>query len=127
MTNDSLNSEPPLSATELSQMIRATLEEGKAQDIVTVDLRGKTSIADFMIIASGTSDRHTGGLAHRVMDALKHRHCSYNKPEGIAEGHWVLVDAKDVIVHIFKPETRAVYNLEKMWSAPMFGRELATG
>lgn len=96
------------------------MEDGKAQDVVTISLKGKTDIADYMIIASGTSDRHTSSLAQNLVKNLKEKlHYNHVSVEGIAEGNWVLVDIGDVIVHIFKPEFREMYNLEKMWALPL--------
>ena len=100
----------------LARAIAAVLDENKADDIVTIDLRGKTSIADVMIIASGRSNRQVSALASRVIDLLRAEHDLRARAEGQAEGDWVLIDAKDVIVHVFRPEVRAFYALEKMWA-----------
>ena len=96
------------------------MEDGKANNVVTINLEGKTDIADYMVIASGTSDRHTSSLAQNLVDYIK-ENLGYNHiyVEGIAEGNWVLVDIGNVIVHIFKPEYREMYNLEKMWALPI--------
>jgi ribosome-associated protein len=96
------------------------LEDGKAQNVVTIDLMGKTDIADYMIIASGTSDRHTSSLAQTLAKNIKEKlHYPNVSIEGASEGNWVLVDIGDVIVHIFKQEYRDMYNLEKMWALPL--------
>lgn len=96
------------------------MEDGKASNVVTINLQGKTDIADYMVIASGTSDRHTSSLAHNLVQDIKERlGLNYVYVEGISEGNWVLVDVGNVIVHIFKPEYREMYNLEKMWALPI--------
>jgi len=99
---------------QILEIIQKTLDDGKADDIVTIDLRGKTSIANEMVVASGTSDRHVISLAQKVQENLKK--AGYKSVvEGEEKGDWVLIDAYDVIVHIFRPEVRVFYNLEKMW------------
>ena len=89
----------------------------KAEDSVTIDLTGKSSIADFMVVASGRSNRHVAAVAENVIKELEQAHVSRVRVEGLRQGDWVLIDAGDVIVHLFRPEVRAHYNLEKMWSA----------
>jgi nicotinate (nicotinamide) nucleotide adenylyltransferase/ribosome silencing factor RsfS/YbeB/iojap len=102
-----------LPAPELLRRVIASLEDGKAEEIVTLDLAGKTTIADYMVIASGRSARQVVALTEHLEHDLPGRVAI----EGKAQGDWVLIDAGDVIVHIFRPETRAYYNLEKMWGA----------
>ena len=92
------------------------MEDGKAEDVVTIDLRGKTSIANQMVVASGTSQRHVASLAEKVQENLKAAGYKTTS-EGEDKADWILIDAFDVIVHIFKPEVREFYSLEKMWSA----------
>jgi ribosome-associated protein len=106
--------------SELRCLVQESLEGGKAHDIITINLAGKTDIADYMIIASGTSDRHTSSLAQNLVKNIKEK-MNYNniRVEGASEGNWVLVDIGDIIVHIFKPEFREIYNLEKMWALPL--------
>jgi ribosome silencing factor RsfS/YbeB/iojap/nicotinate (nicotinamide) nucleotide adenylyltransferase len=112
---------PP--APDLLTTIIASLEDGKAVDIVTIDLAGKTLIADYMVVASGRSARQVVALAEHLVEALpKRRRASI---EGKAQGDWVLIDAGDVIVHLFRPEIRAYYNLEKMWGAAFPDAEAA--
>ena len=94
-----------------------TLEDGKAEDIVTIDLAGKTTIADHMVIASGRSTRQVVALTEHLDEALSRR--TRVSIEGKTQGDWVLIDAGDVIVHLFRPEIRAYYNLEKMWGAAL--------
>ena len=95
------------------------LEDGKAEDIVEIDLAGKTSFADRMIIATGASQRQVSALADRLVRGLREAgHPTYGV-EGLAQGEWVLVDLGDIIVHIFRPEMRELYNLEKMWAVAL--------
>jgi len=89
----------------------------KAEDVVTINLTGKSSIADFMVVASGRSNRHVASVAENVIEDLERAHVHRVRVEGLRQGDWVLIDAGDVIVHLFRPEVRAHYNLEKMWSA----------
>jgi ribosome-associated protein len=88
----------------------------KAEDTLTLDLRGKTSIGDFMVVTSGRSNRHVGSVADNVLKDLSKAGVSGARVEGKSNCDWVLIDAGDVIVHVFRPEVRAFYNLEKMWS-----------
>jgi ribosome-associated protein len=92
------------------------LDDDKAQDIVCIDLKGKSSVADTLIIASGRSHRHVGALADHVLRALKDAGYGKAKVEGLPACDWVLIDCGDVVVHIFRPEVRTFYNIEKMWS-----------
>jgi len=109
---------------EILDIAVKSLDEGKAEDIVVMDLQGKTSIANYMIIASGTSQRHVAALAEQVQMKLKA--AGYKtESEGEEKADWVLIDAFDVIIHIFKPEVREFYNLEKMWSAIAEIRKIA--
>ena len=98
-------------------IVRETLDEAKALDVVSIDLEGKSSIADTMVIASGRSTRHVGAIADQVLKNLKKITKYRIKVEGMPHCDWVLIDGGDVIVHIFRPEVREFYNLEKMWSA----------
>jgi ribosome-associated protein len=107
----------------LLAVLQAALEDGKAEDIAWIDLRGKSSIADDLLIASGRSARQVAALADRVMEALAQRGQKRVPVEGLKTGDWVLIDAGDVIVHLFRPEIRARYNLEKMWGAAFDGSE----
>ncbi len=96
-------------------MAEKILEEGKAEDVVPIDLRGKSDIADYLLIATGRSQRQIVALAQRLLDGLKAAGHGKLAAEGIRHGDWVLIDAGDVVVHLFRPEMRAYYNLEKMW------------
>lgn len=98
------------------EIIQKTLEENKADDVVVIDLREKTSLASFMVVASGTSQRHVASLAEKVQLNLKVN--GYKSAvEGEEKADWVLIDAFDVVVHIFKPEVREFYSIEKMWQS----------
>ena len=94
-----------------------TLEDAKAEDTVSVDIVGKSSLADNMVVTSGRSNRHVSAIADQLVKSL--RDGGFGKPriEGLPHADWVLVDAGDVIVHIFRPEVREFYNIEKMWQA----------
>ncbi len=102
--------------SELKQIIIKTLDTNKAQDIVSIDLKNKSSMADYMIIASGTSSRHIQSLSEQVLEKLKDNGLNDSKIEGKDSNEWKLVDGIDLIVHIFHPQKRKFYELEKMWS-----------
>ncbi len=102
----------------MANAITALLDEGKAEDIILVPLAGKSSIADFLIIASGRSGRHVSALADQIGRYIKDHHNKTARHEGKGNGDWVITDAGDVIVHIFRPEVRSFYNLEKIWVEP---------
>jgi ribosome-associated protein len=102
--------------SDLKQIIINTLDINKAQNIVSIDLKDKSSMADFMIIASGTSSRHIQALSEQVLEKLKDNGIKESKIEGKESSEWKLVDGIDLIVHIFHPEKRKFYELEKMWS-----------
>ncbi|GGZ22843.1 MULTISPECIES: ribosome silencing factor [Asticcacaulis] len=105
----------------LETLILNRLDDDKAQDIVCIDLRGKSSMADTLIIASGRSHRHVGALADHVLRALKDSGHGKAKIEGLPACDWVLIDVGDVVVHLFRPEVRAFYNIEKIWSVSATG------
>jgi ribosome-associated protein len=128
-----LNREPALSAHEaaakaepsqdvqrrisaLEDLILKRLDEDKAQDIVFIDLKDKSSVADGMIVASGRSHRHVSALADRLLRTLKDEGFGKCRVEGLPHCDWVLIDAGDLIVHLFRPEVRAFYNIEKIWA-----------
>jgi ribosome-associated protein len=114
---------PPLTGSaefeegSLVQIVMASLDDAKAEDATLIDLHGKTSIADAMVITTGRSSVHVASIADRVVKALKENGRSAPSVEGLVTGDWVLIDAGDVIVHVFRPEVRQFYNLEKMWGA----------
>lgn len=93
------------------------LDDAKAEDVAVIDLKGKTSIGDFMVIATGRSDRHVNAVAEQILQALKNEGHERVRVEGQPQCDWVLIDSGDIIVHVFQPEIRTFYNLEKMWSA----------
>ena len=101
---------------ELKQTVIKTLDSNKAQNIISIDLKDKSSMADFMIIASGTSSRHIQSLSEQVLEKLKDNGIKDSKIEGKDSSEWKLVDGIDLIVHIFHPEKRKFYELEKIWS-----------
>ena len=98
-------------------MVRRSLDDDKAEEVVVIDLSGKTSIADFMVIASGTSQRHISVMAERLAEKMKGAGFHSVAVEGLSVCDWVLLDLGDVIVHLFRPEIRAFYNLEKLWGS----------
>ena len=102
--------------SDLKTIIINTLDINKAEDIVTIDLKDKSSMADYMIIASGTSSRHIQSLSEQVLEKLKDSGVKNSKIEGKESNEWKLVDGIDLIVHIFHPEKRKFYELEKMWA-----------
>ncbi|SEK36628.1 ribosome silencing factor [Jannaschia helgolandensis] len=103
---------------ETLALILTALDEEKAEDIVQIDLAGKSSVADHMVVCSGRSTRQVGALAEKLSERLKTRLGRSARTEGKSQGDWVLLDAGDVIVHIFRPEVREFYQLEKMWLDP---------
>lgn len=105
-----------LTTEQLKDLALAALDDLKAQDVQVLDVRGMTSITDVMIIASGTSDRHIKALADNVVEAAKKHGVQPLGVEGETSREWVLVDLGDVIVHVMHPQTRAFYNLEKLWT-----------
>lgn len=101
-------------ASEILHLVIETLKDHKAVDVVSIPLKGKTDIADYMVIASGTSKRHLTSMAEHLREKIKTK--GIRTPlEGEQQGEWLLLDAYDVIVHLFVPETRALYDLEKLW------------
>jgi ribosome-associated protein len=110
---------PKISLTHLERIILSSLDNHKAEDIVSIDLTGKSDFADRMIVASGTSARHVGALADHVVTELKKAGYESVPVEGKDSCDWVLVDAGDIVIHLFHAEARAYYNLEKMWSVSL--------
>ena len=104
-----------LDAEEILNLILARLDDMKAEDTLTIDLRDKSSIGDYMVVSSGRSQRHVGSVADRVVEAL-HKAGVHAHVEGTPHCDWVLIDAGDVIVHVFRPEVREFYNLERLWT-----------
>ena len=102
---------------ESLQTVLASLDDAKAEDVITIDIAGKSVLGDHMVIASGRSHRHVGAIADRLVGDLKQAGFGPVRIEGLPHCDWVLVDLGDVIVHVFRPEVRGFYNLEKMWMA----------
>lgn len=103
-------------AGETLAIVRESLENDKAIDTVVIDLAGKTTIADYMVVATGTSERHIVTMAEKLGERLRAAGFRDLSVEGLAEARWVLLDAGDVIVHLFRAETRALYDIERLWS-----------
>ncbi len=103
-------------AEQTLKIILSTLDDMKAEDTTTIDLRGKSSISDYMIVATGRSNRHVGAMAENVAKSLKGHGLNGLHVEGFPNCDWVLIDSGDVIVHMFRPEVREFYNLERLWT-----------
>ena len=114
-----------IDAAETLRRVLACLDDMKAEDTVTIDLAGKTSIADTMVVTSGRSTRHVTSIADSAIESLEKAGLKGIRVEGKRNGDWVLIDAGDVIVHVFRPEVRAFYDLEKMWAGAARGRKLS--
>ncbi|MFN3521091.1 MAG: ribosome silencing factor [Phenylobacterium sp.] len=109
----------------LEDLILARLDDDKAQDVVFIDLKGKSAVADGLIVASGRSHRHVGAMADHLLRTLKEHGYGKARVEGMPHCDWVLIDAGDVIVHLFRPEVRSFYNIEKIWSVEPPARSAA--
>ena len=114
------------SPEETLRLVLACLDDMKAEDTTQIDLRGKTTIADTMVVTTGRSNRHVGAVAERVLDDLRKAGVPNLRVEGMPHCDWVLIDASDVIVHVFRPEVREFYNLEKMWAPGSIGGKRAS-
>ena len=99
-------------------IVLASLEDSKAENIVSIDIQGKSSLGDYMVVASGRSHRHVAAVADHLIKAIKDAGLGQARVEGLAGAEWVLIDSGDVIVHVFRPEIREFYNLEKLWQTP---------
>ena len=108
----------PLSVDDLLGVILTSLDDMKAEETVKINLQGKSEMADWMVITSGRSSRQVAAIAEHLVDTLKQDHGRLSKVEGKSAGDWVLIDLGDVIVHVFRPEVREFYQLEKMWLTP---------
>lgn len=104
------------SSDALHALVLAQLEDDQAIEVVSIPLEGKSSIADFMVIASGRSTRQVGAMAQKLAERIKHEGFGNARIEGLPAADWVLIDAGDVVVHLFRPEVRSFYNLERMWA-----------
>ena len=113
---------PGLDAEALHQLVLTSLDDDQAQEVVTIPLAGKSSIADHMVVASGRSSRQVAAMAQKLAERIKHAGRNA-RIEGLPSADWVLIDAEDVIIHLFRPEVRSFYNLERRWGfgdAPEF-------
>lgn len=100
------------------RIVNSVLDDAKAEDIISIDIKGRSALADRMVIASGRSSRHVNAICDQLLRALKDAGLGTSRVEGLAQSDWVLIDAGDVIVHVFRPEVREFYALEKIWSEP---------
>jgi ribosome-associated protein len=116
-----------LDAETLAAIILAKLDDDKAEDVIAIDLKGSSPLADTIVIASGRSQRHVSALADHLLRALKDAGLGRAQVEGLPHADWVLIDAGDVIVHLFRPEVRAFYQIEKIWSVDSPHRGLSAG
>ena len=107
----------PSPELKMIDVVLQSLEDAKAEQTIAIDIAGKSSLADHMVVTSGRSNRHVAAVADQVVKALRDGGFSKPRIEGLPHADWVLVDGGDVIVHIFRPEVREFYNLEKMWAA----------
>ncbi|WP_147180867.1 ribosome silencing factor [Ciceribacter naphthalenivorans] len=100
------------------ELVLASLEDSKAEDIVTINITGKSALGDYMVVVSGRSNRHVAAISEHLISDLKDEGLGSPRVEGMETGDWVLIDTGDIIVHVFRPEIREFYNIEKMWAAP---------
>ena len=115
-TPEQASARAPASVDDLHAAVMRSLDDDQALDIVSIPLAGKSSIADHMVIASGRSTRQVASMANKLADRLKQDHGKLVRIEGLPTADWVLIDADDIIVHLFRPEVRSFYNLERMWA-----------
>ncbi len=105
-------------AARALELVLASLEDSKAEDIVSIDIAGKSALGDYMVVVSGRSNRHVSAISEHLISDLKDEGLGSARVEGLETGDWVLIDTGDIIVHVFRPEIREFYNIEKMWAAP---------
>jgi ribosome-associated protein len=105
-------------AARALELVLASLEDSKAEDIVSINITGKSALGDHMVVVSGRSNRHVTAISEHLVSDLKDEGFGAPRVEGMETGDWVLIDTGDIIVHVFRPEIRAFYNIEKMWAAP---------
>nr|WP_316657041.1 ribosome silencing factor [uncultured Gellertiella sp.] len=110
-------------AARAFELVLSSLEDSKAEDIVTINIAGKSALGDHMVVASGRSSRHVSAICEHLLSDLKDDGFGGARVEGLEAGDWVLIDTGDIIIHVFRPEIRAFYNLEKMWAAPDLDEE----
>lgn len=109
---------PGPSAEDILALVLSSLDDDKAEDIVQIDLRGRSSVADYMVICSGRSSRQVAAISEKLAERLKEAFRLPSRSEGKETGDWVLIDTGDVVVHVFRPEVREFYQLERMWQVP---------
>jgi len=122
-TKTATNGRPPTAVEQLHKLVLTSLDDDQAVEVVSIPLEGKSNIADHMVIASGRSTRQVASMATKLAERIKQKFGKNVRIEGLPAADWVLIDADDVIVHLFRPEVRSFYNLERMWS---FGDEAVT-
>ena len=105
-------------AARALKLVLESLEDSKAEDIVTINIAGKSALGDYMVVVSGRSSRHVMAISDHLMSDLKDAGLGNARVEGLETGDWVLIDNGDIIIHVFRPEIREFYNIEKMWAAP---------
>ncbi len=110
---------------EALKTVLSSLDDAKAEDTVTIDIQSKSALGDYMVVASGRSHRHVAAIAERLVADLKEAGVGPVRVEGLRHGDWVLIDAGDLIVHVFRPEVREFYNIEKMWAAEPYSERRA--
>ncbi len=130
-TETPVTGRPALDVEQLHQLVLKSLDDDQAVEIVSIPLEGKSNIADHMVIASGRSTRQVASMAAKLSERIKERRGRAPRLEGLPAADWVLIDADDVIVHLFRPEVRSFYNLERMWAfgddAPKAAGAASTG
>ncbi len=107
---------PPIDVDELHALVLKSLDDDQAVEVITIPLAGKSSIADHMVIASGRSSRQVASMANKLAERVKQASGKVVRIEGLPVADWVLIDADDIIIHLFRPEVRSFYNLERMWA-----------
>jgi ribosome-associated protein len=122
---EAAGSDPESRVSALEDLILGRLDDDQAQDVVVIDLKGKSAVADGLIVASGRSQRHVGAIADHLLRALKEHGYGRARVEGLPHCDWVLIDTGDIIVHLFRPEVRSFYNIEKIWSVDASGHAVA--
>lgn len=105
-------------AANALKLVLESLEDSKAENVISIDITGKSALGDYMVVVSGRSNRHVTAIAEHLLDDIKAGGLGHARIEGLETGDWVLIDTGDIIVHIFRPEIREFYNIEKMWAAP---------
>lgn len=105
-------------AAKALKLVLESLDDSKAENVTSIDITGKSALGDYMVVVSGRSNRHVTAIAEHLIDDLKAGGIGPVRVEGLEAGDWILIDSGDIIVHIFRPEIREFYNIEKMWAAP---------